>query len=193
MSTKTNALDSATGVGFVGGTAVTPYVRHSGGTDIRIATETWSSTSFVSLSSPQSITAVKTFTVSPKVPFAVEPDDAVPFGQAEEIAQVRINDTFVEVIYKNSATDLTFDFDDYPNVRLATITCKGTNFQNLRIENMPRGVTLKVMNGSTTLNRTIYFDGGSNITSITNSTWIEFYRDQDSDLFRNDANGTTII
>lgn len=190
---KVDRLDNVTGVGFDGGTANTPYVKHSNGTNIRVATETWTANSFAALNGDQEFTGINSFMQSPAVPFATHPDDAVPFGQAEEIAQVRINDTFAEVIYKNSANDLTFDFHDYPNVRLATITCKGSNFQNIRIENMPRGATLKIMNGSASLSPIIYFDGGSNATGLGNATWAEFYRDQDSDIFKNNVNGTTII
>ncbi|WP_102980104.1 pyocin knob domain-containing protein [Chryseobacterium scophthalmum] len=190
---KVDRLDNATGVGFDGGTANTPYVKHSNGSNIRVATETWTANSFAALNGDQEFTGINSFTQSPAVPFATHADDAVPFGQAEEIAQVRINDTFAEVIYKNSANDLTFDFNDFPNARWATITCKGSNFQNIRIENMPRGASLKIMNGSPSLNPIIYFDGGSSATGLGNATWAEFYRDQDSDIFKNNVNGTTII
>ena len=190
---KINSEANAVAVGFVGGAPDTPYIKHSNGTNTPVATETWSSNNFVTLSSFQNITGVKTYTVSPKVPFAIESDDAIPLGQAEEVAQTRINDTFFEIIYKNSATDLTFDFNDYPNAKVVTIACKGNNFQNIRIENMPRSVTLKIMNGSVSLSPTIYFDGGTIVTGFGNATWGEFYRDQEGDIFKNNVNGTNII
>ncbi|AZA74795.1 hypothetical protein [Chryseobacterium indoltheticum] len=193
LATKINALDNAVGIGFIGGSPDSPYIRNSIGFDSNLATTSWTSSNFVTFFSNQIITGIKTYTASPKVPFASQPDDAVPFGQAEEIAQARVNDTFAEVIYKNSANDLTFDFDDFPNVRFATITCKGNNFQNIRVENMPRGATLRILNGSASLSPIIYFDGGSNVTSLGSATWVEFYRDQDSDIFKNNVNGTNII
>ncbi|WP_139422965.1 hypothetical protein [Chryseobacterium mulctrae] len=185
--------NNAFALGFVGGTANTPYVKHANGAEIRLSTEEWSSINFVTLFSDQNITGVKTHLVSPKVPSAIESDDAVPLGQTEEIIQTRINDTFAEVIYQNIANDLTFNFSAYRNVRVVTIICKGNNFQNIRVENMPKGVTLKIMNSSQYLNPTIYFDGGTIVTSIGNTTWAEFYRDQDGDIFKNNVNGTNII
>ncbi|WP_159745008.1 hypothetical protein [Chryseobacterium sp. 8AT] len=185
--------NNAVALGFVGATANTPYVKHANGTEIRLSTETWSSNNFITLFSDQDITGVKNHLVSPKVPFAIESDDAVPLGQTEEIVQIRINDTFAEVVYQNSANDLIFDFNSYRGVKMVTITCKGNNFENIRVENMPKSVTLKIMNASPYLNPMINFDGGSIITSIGNSTWAEFYRDQDGDIFKNNVNGTNII
>jgi len=191
-ATYVKKLENVTGLGFVGGTPDAPYVEHLDGTRIRVASENWVANNFATLNNDQTFIGENIFDKSPKVPFAIEPDDAVPYGQAEEIAQVRINYTFVEIIYKNSATDLVFNFGDYPSAKIVTITCKGNDFQNIRIENMPRGVTLKILNGSPSLDPTIYFDGGAIVTSLNSTSWAEFYRDQEGDIFISDINRTHI-
>ncbi|QQQ26913.1 hypothetical protein [Chryseobacterium indoltheticum] len=192
-ATYVKKLENVIAVGFVRGNPDRPYLTHTNGTNVSVASENWTANNFASLNGSQTLIGENTFDKSPKVPFGVEPDDAVPYGQAEEIAQVRINYTFVEIIYKNSATDLTFNFGDYPSAKIVTITCKGNDFQNIRIENMPRGVTLKIMNASPSLDPTIYFDGGAIVTSLNSTSWAEFYRDQEGDIFISDVNRTNII
>ena len=191
-ATYVKKLENVIAVGFVRGNPDRPYLTHTNGTNVSVASENWTANNFASLNGSQTLIGENTFDKSPKVPFGVEPDDAVPYGQAEEIAQVRINYTFVEIIYKNSATDLTFNFGDYPSAKIVTITCKGNDFQNIRIENMPRGVTLKILNGSPSLDPTIYFDGGAIVTSLNSTSWAEFYRDQEGDIFISDINRTHI-
>lgn len=192
-ATYVKKLENVIAVGFVRGNPDRPYLTHTNGTNVSVASENWVANNFATLNNDQTFIGENIFDKSPKVPFAIEPDGAVPLNQTEEIAKARINDTFVEIIYKNSATDLTFNFDDYSNVKIATITCKGNNFQNIRIENMPRGVTLKIMNASPSLDPTIYFDGGAIVTSLNSTSWAEFYRDQEGDIFISDVNRTNII
>jgi len=155
------------------------------------ATESWCSTHFITLHSPQDVTGQKTFTVSPKVPSANYDDEAIPFGQSREIAIDAVRTNFLTRT-TNLASDVTYDFSNYGSPMVTNIVIKGNPNGELYIDGLDQGMTIKILNTSA-LNLIVRFDGGSLATGIGQKTWIEVHRDSDGDLIKNDTQNTIII
>lgn len=139
----------------------------------------------------QTFTNVNTFTSPPKVPSANNPDEAIPFGQAEEIAITTVRDNFLTRT-TTLPTDITYDLSSYGSPMVTNIVIKGNPIGDIYIDGLDQGMTIKIMN-TTALNLIVRFDGGSLSTGIGQKTWIEVHRDSDGDLIKNDTQNTIII
>lgn len=183
------SLENVKGLGFVGGTPDTPYVKHSNGTEVRVATETWSSNSFLTIYSDQNVTGIKTFTVSPKVPSAINPDEAVNLGQALELTEDRTNSRFLT---RTTSGSSTYDLVGYGRPKMTNIICKGNGGFSLDIDGFEKGMTVKISN-TTGQTIDVNFNNGSVSTAVDIKNWTEFHMDSEGDIIRTDANQATII
>lgn len=191
INSRVLSENNAVALGFVGATPDRPYVKHANGIDVPVATELWASNNFITLHSPQNVTGIKTFTVSPKVPSANNPDEAIPFGQSTEIAISTVRENFLTRT-TNLPSNVTFDLSNYMSPMVTNIVIKGNPNGDLYIDGLDQGMTIKIMN-TTPLNLIVRFDGGSLATGIGPKTWIEVHRDSEGDLIKNDTQNTIII
>ena len=140
---------------------------------------------------PQTFSNTNIFTKPPRVPSANNPDEAIPFGQATEIAISTVRENFLTRT-TTLPSNVTYDLSNYGSPMVTNIVIKGNPNGELYIDGLDQGMTIKIMNTSA-LNLIVRFDGGSLATGIGQKTWIEVHRDSEGDLIKNDTQNTIIL